>query len=264
MVDTVVGGHSRVLNSIAPDLKTLVDVEALLPYLLQHQLVTVDEEFYLRNVLYSSSTRAQMLLGYLKHKGDGSLQLFLCSLNLAHEHKGHRELADKLKRQLQATGISYADFCPACATSSAEIVTTEELGKLPFVNLTFICCLLDDHNRVLDLIAPDVIALVNVEVLLPFLQQHQLVTADEESYLSSLMYSSRQKARWLLCFIKHKGDGALQLLLCCLHLAHEHKGHKDLADKLKRHMQVTGISYADFCPACATSSAEIGKLLFII
>ena len=239
-------------------------MEALLPYLQQHQLVTIDEESYLRNMLYSSSTRAQMLLRYLKHKEDRSLQLFLCSLNSECEHKGHKKLADKLKRHMQAAGISYADFCPECATSSAEIVTTEELGKLPFVNLTFICCLLDDHNGVLDLIAPDVTALVNMEVLLPFLQQHQLVTVDEESYLSSLMYSSWEKARWLLSYIKHKGDGALQLLLCCLHLAHEHTGHKDLADILKRHMQATGISYADFCPACATSSAEIGKLLFII
>ena len=90
-------------------------------------------------------------------------------------------------------------------------------------------------------------ALVNMEVLLPFLQQHQLVTTDEESYLSNMLYSSRQKARWLLSYIKHKGDGTLQLLLCSLHLAHEHKGHKELADKLKRHMRTTGISCTEFC-----------------
>ena len=132
MAYTVVGGHGRVLNLIEPDLKTLVNLEALLPYLVQHQLVTVDEESYLSNMLYSSSTRAQMLLRYLKHKGDGSLQLFLCSLNSEREHTGHKKLADKLKRHMQATGISYADFCPECATLSAEIVTTEELGKLLF------------------------------------------------------------------------------------------------------------------------------------
>ena len=61
--------------------------------------------------------------------------------------------------------------------------------------------LLDDHNRILNLIAPDGTALVNMEVLLPFLQQHWLVTVDEESYLSNLMYSSRQKARWLLSYV---------------------------------------------------------------
>ena len=111
MVYIVVGGSGRVLNSIAPDLKTLVNLEALLPYLQQHQLVTVDEESYLSNMLYSSSIRAQMLLGYLKHKGDGSLQMFLCSLNLEREHKGHKDLADKLKRHMQTADIYCTDFC---------------------------------------------------------------------------------------------------------------------------------------------------------
>ena len=36
-----------------------------------------------------------MLLGYLKHKGDESLQMFLCSLNLEREHKGHKDLASR-------------------------------------------------------------------------------------------------------------------------------------------------------------------------
>ena len=56
VVYIVVGGRGRVLNSITPDLKTLVNLEALLPYLQRHQLVTVDEESYLSNMLYSSST----------------------------------------------------------------------------------------------------------------------------------------------------------------------------------------------------------------
>ena len=107
--------------------------------------------------------------------------------------------------------------------------------------------LLDDHNRILNLIAPDVTALVNMEVLLPFLQQHHLVTVDEGSYLNNFMYSTRDKAQWLLSCIKHKGVGSLQLLLCCLHLADEHTGHKELAENLKKHMQTTGINCTDFC-----------------
>ena len=45
------------------------------------------------------------------HKGDGSLQMFLSGLNSAHEHKGHKELADKLKKHMQTTGIYCTDFC---------------------------------------------------------------------------------------------------------------------------------------------------------
>ena len=50
-------------------------------------------------------------MSYLKHKGPESLQKFLCCLNLAHEHMGHKGIADKLKRAMQANGIYCDDFC---------------------------------------------------------------------------------------------------------------------------------------------------------
>ena len=132
-----------------------------------------------------------------------------------------------------------------CVIASTESITIEGLGKIPSVNsyIHLLFILLDNHSRILNLIAPDVIALVNMEVLLPFLQQHQLVTVDEGSYLNNLMYSTQQKAQWLLSYIRHKGDGSLQLLLGCLHLAHK----LVLAEKLKKHMQTTGIHCEEFC-----------------
>ena len=105
MVYIVIGGHNRIINSLALCVTSLVNLGALVPYLQKRQLLTNEEESYLSNMLYSSNTRAQMLLRYLKHKGDGSLLMFSCSLNLAQEHKGHKELAEKLKRQTQITGI---------------------------------------------------------------------------------------------------------------------------------------------------------------
>ena len=111
MVYIVIGDLNKILNLIASKVICLINLENLLPYLQQHQLVTPEEESYLRNSLYSCEKRAQMLLGYLKYKGDGSLQMFLCSLNLAHEHKGHKELAEKLKRHMETTGIYCTDFC---------------------------------------------------------------------------------------------------------------------------------------------------------
>ena len=50
-------------------------------------------------------------MGYLKHKGHGSLQKFLCCLNLAHDHMGHEDIAEKLKETMQASGIDCNDFC---------------------------------------------------------------------------------------------------------------------------------------------------------
>ena len=158
------------------------------------------------------------------------------------------------------------------AMPSAESTTSERLGKVT-LNIVIVhnikpliivssfyfyilytslcqCCvyiITGDYSRILNLIAPNLISLVNLEVLLPYLQQHQLITDDEESYLSNMLYSSRARAQMLLRYLKHKGDGSLQLLLCCLHLAYEHKGHKELAVKLKRQMQTTGIYCTDFC-----------------
>ena len=105
------GYHDGILNSIAPDFTAKVNMDTLLPYLQKHLLVTRDEEYCLSNIMYRSSKKAQMLLGYLKTKKHGSLQLILCCLNSAHEHIGHKEVADKLKQIMEAKNIKCADFC---------------------------------------------------------------------------------------------------------------------------------------------------------
>ena len=109
--------YSEILNSIAPHLRD-VDIETLLPYLQQHLLVTRHEEHHLTSNMYSPDEKSQMLLGYLKHKGCESLQKFLCSLNLAHDHIGHEGIADKLKKAMQASGIDCDDLCSDCCKKS--------------------------------------------------------------------------------------------------------------------------------------------------
>ena len=86
----------------------------LLPYLIQHHLVTHDEEYHLSGMVYSPVEKSQLLLGYLRQKGPGSLQMFLCCLNLVHEHRGHKDIAEKLKQRMQANGIDCNDFCDYC------------------------------------------------------------------------------------------------------------------------------------------------------
>ena len=106
-----VGDNGRVLNSIAPDFTVLVNMESLVPFLQKHHLLTSNEEYDLLNIIYSPNKRAQMLLGFLKHKGDGCLQKFLCCLNSADEHTGHKELAEKLKGTMQSNDIDCGNFC---------------------------------------------------------------------------------------------------------------------------------------------------------
>ena len=86
-------------------------MNSLLPYLLQHRLATRDEQYHLNNNNLSFDARSQMLLRYLSCKGHGSLQKFLCCLNLEHDHIAHEGIADKLKQTMQANGIYCDDFC---------------------------------------------------------------------------------------------------------------------------------------------------------
>ena len=66
-----------ILNSITPDLCN-TNIVSLLPYLLQHHLLTCDEEHHLGSMLYSLVIKSQKLLSYLRgiRKGYGSLQKF--------------------------------------------------------------------------------------------------------------------------------------------------------------------------------------------
>ena len=106
-----VGDNRRIFNSIAPDFVVLIHIETLFPFLQKHNLVSKVEEYYSMNIIYSPTERARMLLGYLKRKGDECLQKVLCCLNLADKHIGHKELAEKLKRIMQSSGIDCDNFC---------------------------------------------------------------------------------------------------------------------------------------------------------
>ena len=88
-----------------------------------------------------------------------------------------------------------------------------------------------------------------MESLLPFLQQHRLITRDEIHHLTLVFYSSGVKAQKLLDYLKTKGADTLQRVLCSLKSADEHTGHKEVADKLKQLMQNYSID-CDSCPYC--------------
>ena len=86
-------------------------MDTLLPYLQAHRLVTLNEEYHLSSTVHSPYEKSLMLMNYLKRKGRGSLQKFLCCLNLAYAHMGHKDIAEKLKQTMQDNGIDCNDFC---------------------------------------------------------------------------------------------------------------------------------------------------------
>ena len=61
------------------------------------------------------------------------------------------------------------------------------------------------------------------------------------------MHTSNENALKLVRILKRKGSGTLQKLLCCLNLACEHTGHKEIAEKLKQEMEAKGIDFDDYC-----------------
>ena len=96
----------QILDLIAVDLHDSVNTDSLSPYLLQYNLISPDEHHNLTNQLYPPGKRADFLLSYLRRKGIGVLQKFLKCLYLADDHLGHKDIADKLKEQMQLNGIN--------------------------------------------------------------------------------------------------------------------------------------------------------------
>jgi len=76
-------------------------------------------------IIYSPGQKAQILISYLKQKGVSSLQKLLCSLNIAHEHNGHKGIADKLKQKIHSNGFDcnnfYSHDCEECCRSELTI-----------------------------------------------------------------------------------------------------------------------------------------------
>lgn len=101
-----------ILNSISPNFTKHVKIDTLLPYLLKHELLTSDEESDISNKFHTTTDNALKLVRILRRKGSGTLQKLLCCLNLACEHTGHKEIAEKLKQEMEAKGITDCDkFC---------------------------------------------------------------------------------------------------------------------------------------------------------
>ena len=87
-----------------------------MPFLRKHGLVTNNEYFHLTHPSTAPSEGAQHLLQYLKSKGEGTLQRFLCCLNSATEHAGHKDTATELTELLKRYHGLQIQFCSLCTS----------------------------------------------------------------------------------------------------------------------------------------------------
>ncbi|XP_065894224.1 uncharacterized protein [Dysidea avara] len=105
---------STILSHISPEFITSVNLDALLPILLDHQLITNDELCMIQSPKFSVATSSEKLLECLKHKEHGTLQKMLCSLNKECTHPQHKDLAAKLHDAMKVNNLVSQQVCLDC------------------------------------------------------------------------------------------------------------------------------------------------------
>lgn len=110
---------SQILDQLAPTVSSSINLKELMPFLQKHGLVTNDENYRLTSAAIAPREATQLLLRTLKSKGDGTLQKFLCSLNSATQHSGHKDIAIKLTELINRYHQGFqVQFCSLCMPHS--------------------------------------------------------------------------------------------------------------------------------------------------
>jgi len=112
--DNLLGTNAEILNHIAVDFTKYINLDALLPYLQSHQMLTNDQVYYCRSSSSTPTKKAKELLRLLKQKGKKSLQKLLCCLTNETTHSGHKNVATKLKDAMELYNFNGKLVCPVC------------------------------------------------------------------------------------------------------------------------------------------------------
>ena len=88
------------LNSYGTAVEEYLNIVALLPHLLAHQLLTRHEEEILNNTCITNTQKIQHLLMFIKQKGSEGLVKFIKAIEEETSHFGHKELSGILIHNL--------------------------------------------------------------------------------------------------------------------------------------------------------------------
>jgi len=108
-------------------------------------------------------------------------------------------------------------------------------------------------EKIFDHITPLFKASIKLEALLPYLQEHHLVTDDE---LKIYKLTTVQKTGKLFEYIRSKEHGMLQKLLCCLTRETTHLRHNEVANELRQRMKDMNLVCQDICLDCKLKGIE--------
>ena len=79
-----------------PSILEMINLQALIPYLISHGLLTEHEKQLLRNNDHTEHQRKQELISIIQSKGSEGCRIFLAAVSEEPEHLGHREIAATL------------------------------------------------------------------------------------------------------------------------------------------------------------------------
>ena len=92
---------SNAITKLHPIIKKHINFETLVPFLNSRAIFTDDEMDVLINASYKAE-KVNKLITSLPTKDKDGIYNFVKALNDAHEHSGHGEILDNLKRQLSS------------------------------------------------------------------------------------------------------------------------------------------------------------------
>ena len=80
------------LDNHMPSVLEKINLQALIPYLISHGLLTEHERQLLRNNYLTEHQRKQELISIIQSKGSEGCRMFLAAVSEEPEHLGHREI----------------------------------------------------------------------------------------------------------------------------------------------------------------------------
>ena len=84
------------LDDHTPSVLEKINLQALIPYLISHGLLTEHERQLLRNNYLTEHQRKQELISIVQSKGSEGYRMFLAAVSEEPEHLGHREILEVL------------------------------------------------------------------------------------------------------------------------------------------------------------------------
>lgn len=82
------------LRKYQPELVQYINIEALLPYLVQQHLLTDHEKEVLLNEFLTHRVKVMKLLHFIECKGPTGFQMFLKAIANEPDHEGHKYIAE--------------------------------------------------------------------------------------------------------------------------------------------------------------------------